>query len=33
MLDEIAAAHDPQTAEDALRYGLEALSGVEVKLR
>jgi DNA repair exonuclease SbcCD nuclease subunit len=33
MLDEIARSDDSQTAEDALRYGLEALSGVEVKLR
>jgi DNA repair protein SbcD/Mre11 len=34
MLEEIAGSdHDQQTAEDALRYGLEALSGVEVKLR
>ena len=33
MLEEIATSDDPQTTEDALRYGLEALSGTEVKLR
>jgi DNA repair protein SbcD/Mre11 len=33
MLEEIAGSPDARTAQDALRYGLEALSGVEVKLR